>query len=185
MSEWFETLPGLWTGLWDCLAEGVARRDAPARHVVLATVGLDGGPEARTVVLRGADADAGVIEFHTDLHSAKVAELRRDGRAAVVVWDGERRLQVRLSVSVTELQGDAAAAIWEQVPDPSRQSYGVVPAPGTPIAGALDYEKCADRATFAVLLCELRRVDLVHLGEVHRRAGFARADGWAGRWLVP
>jgi pyridoxamine 5'-phosphate oxidase len=185
MSEWFATLPGLLGGLWDCLAEGVARREAPARHVVLATVGLDGGPAARTVVLRGADRAAGVVEVHTDLHSAKVAELRRDGRAAVVVWDGERRLQARLSCVVTVLAGDAVAAVWAQVPDPSRQSYGVVPAPGTPVAGALAYDRQADGAVFAVLRCVLHQVDLVHLGEVHRRAEFARVDGWAGRWLVP
>ena len=185
MSEWFETLPGLWTGLWDCLAEGVARRDAPARHVVLATVGLDRGPEARTVVLRGVDAGAGVIEIHTDLHSAKVAELRGDGRAAVVVWDAGRSLQVRLSVAVTVLEGDAVVGVWARVPDPSRQSYGVVPAPRTPIAGALDYEKRADGATFSVLRCVVVQADLVHLGEVHRRALFQRPDGWVGQWVVP
>lgn len=185
MSEWFETLPGLWTGMWDCLAEGVVRRDAPARHVVLATQAPDGWPAARTVVLRGADAGMGIVEVHTDLHSAKVDELRRDGRAAILVWDSERRLQARLSVLVTVSAGAAVADIWARVPDPSRQSYGVVPAPGTPIADALAYEKRADGATFAVLRCVLDRVDLVHLGEVHRRAGYQRDSGWTGRWLVP
>ena len=185
MSEWFETLPGLWTGLWDCLADGVARRDAPARHVTFATVGLDGGPGARTVVLRGADRGDSVVEVHTDLFSAKVAELRRDARAAILIWDGDRQLQMRLSVTVTILSGDAVAAIWARVPDPSRQAYGVTPPPGTPIPDALAYDKRADGATFAVLRCAIDRVDLVHLGAAHRRARFDRADGWAGQWCVP
>ena len=54
------------------LLRGVRDRRAPTRHPTLATVTPDGRPKARTVVLRAADKQAGILELHTDLHSAKV-----------------------------------------------------------------------------------------------------------------
>jgi len=59
------------------------------------------------------------------------------------------------------------------------------PLPGTPIADAFAYEKPADRARFAVLLCRVTQIDLVHLGTPHRRAGYLASDGFAGSWLAP
>ena len=69
MSDWCETLDGLRDQLWDTLVQGVVDRNHPARHPTLATLSPDGWPEARTVVLRGADQIAGLISTFTDLHS--------------------------------------------------------------------------------------------------------------------
>jgi hypothetical protein len=185
MTDWFTTQDGLWAQMWDCLADGVARRDAPARHPTFATISPAGWPEARTVVLRGADRAACTVTVHTDLHSAKVASLRQTPRAALHVWDAAHRLQIRLSTTVTIRAGAEVAGIWARVPDPSRQSYGVIPPPGTPIDAGLAYEKRPDPATFAVLDCAIAAVDLVHLGEEHRRARFSAVTDWSGQWLSP
>jgi pyridoxine/pyridoxamine 5'-phosphate oxidase len=182
---WASTLDGLLAQVWARLVRGVNDRHAPARHPTFATVSSEGWPEARTVVLRGVDPVAGMLEVHTDLHSAKVAALRGNPRAAFHVWEAAAHLQIRLMTEVTILAGDDVAAIWAKVPDPSRQSYGTSPAPGTPIADALAYAKPADPARFAVLRCAVQRMDIVHLGPQHRRARFDRADGWAGQWLAP
>jgi drug/metabolite transporter (DMT)-like permease len=53
--------------VWARLLRGVGDRHAPARHPVLATVAQGGMPQARTVVLRAADAAAGTLDIHTDL----------------------------------------------------------------------------------------------------------------------
>lgn len=185
MTDWFTTLDGLWGRMWESLSDGVARRDAPARHPTFATISPAGWPEARTVVLRRADRAARVVDLHTDLHSAKVESLRRTPQAALHVWDEAYRLQIRLSTVVTIRSGAEVAGLWARVPDPSRQSYGVIPPPGTPINAALAYEKRPDPATFAVLDCAIVAVDLVHLGDQHRRAGFSAATGWVGQWLSP
>jgi pyridoxamine 5'-phosphate oxidase len=185
MTDWFESLDGFWARMWDTLEDGVARRDAPARHPAFSTVSPKGWPETRTVVLRQADRNAMAVEVHTDLHSGKISSLRSLPRAAFHVWNEPDRLQIRLSAAVTIRSGADTAGIWAQVPDPSRQSYGVTPAPGTPIPNALSYAKSPDPATFAVLHCVLVAVDLVHLGERHRRAAFAAETGWAGQWLCP
>lgn len=185
MSDWFETLDGLHDKLWQCLGRGVADGKSPARRPTFATVGTDGWPEARTVVLRHADREAALVEVHTDIHSDKIASLRHNPRGALHVWQQNLRLQIRLQADVEIRTGKEVAAIWADVPNPSRQSYGITPAPGTPIPQALDYVKDPDQATFAVLTCHIQKIDLVHLGDDHRRATYARASGWAGQWLAP
>lgn len=182
---WAKTLDGLHAQIWQRLVRGVADRRAPARHPTLATTSPQGWPEARTVVLRAADPAGATLDIHTDLQSAKVASLRHTPRAALHIWDASAHLQIRLQADVTILSGAEIAEIWARVPDPSRQSYGTRPSPGQPIADALAYDKPADPASFAVLRCRVQTIDVVHLGPQHRRAAFARADGWAGQWLAP
>lgn len=185
LHPWAADLAELQAQVWARLVRGVGDRHAPARHPTFATVSPGGWPEARTVVLRAVDPVAGTLDVHTDIASAKVAALHANPRAALHVWDSAAHLQTRIAVMVTILTGDDVADIWARVPDPSRQSYGTRPAPGTPIAGALAYDKPADVASFAVLRCEVQGIDAVHLGPQHRRARFDRQDGWAGQWLAP
>lgn len=185
LHAWAADLATLHAQVWLRLVRGVADRHAPARHPTLATVAPDGLPEARTVVLRAADAGAGTLDIHTDLRSAKVAALRHRPVAALHVWDASAHLQTRISVVVDILAGDAVATLWARVPQSSQAAYGTDPAPGTPIADALAYDKSPDPAAFAVLRCRVQAIDAVHLGPQHRRARFERNDGWQGRWLAP
>ena len=182
---WATSLDGLLAQVWQRLLRGVKDRHAACRHPTLATLSASGWPEARTVVLRAADLQAGVLDVHTDLRSPKVAALTALPRAALHIWDPSAHLQIRISADVSILSGTAVAAIWERVPDPSRNSYGTEPAPGHPIPTALDYAKPADPASFAVLRCTVQRMDILHLGPQHRRAEFTRATDWAGQWLAP
>ena len=164
---WASNLDTLHAQVWTCLIRGVKDRRAPARHPALATVAASGLPRARTVVLRSADRLTGCLDIHTDIHSAKVTELRARPHAALHVWDGAAHLQLRL-----ETEG-------------SRVSYGSQPPPGRPIAAALGYVKSPDPASFAVLRLRVDAVDVVHLGPDHRRARFERQDQWQGQWLAP
>jgi len=182
---WACDLAQLFAEVWQRLTRGVHDRHAPARHPTLATVTPDGRPQARTVVLRAADKQAGSLDIHTDLRSAKVQELRATPFAALHVWDAPAHLQMRIEARVTVLTGQDVVAIWAGVPAASRLSYGSSPAPGQPIAQALDYTKAADPAAFAVLRLSISTIDALHLGPNHRRARFDRMDGWAGAWLAP
>jgi len=185
MSEWFETLDGLWDCAWKLLAQGVADRNHPARQPTFATVSPDGWPEARTVVLRALDQTKRSLDIQTDLQSDKIKSLEETSKAAVHFWSPEQRLQIRVQASVRVLSGPEVEAIWQTVPDVARQAYGISPAPGTPIANALDYVKAPDRANFAVLKCAAQTMDLLHLGDDYRRARFTRARDWVGEWLAP
>ena len=185
LHPWAADLSDLYAQVWARLVRGVRDRRAPARHPTLATVTPDGKPQARTVVLRAADKGTGTLDIHTHLLSSKVAALRATPFAALHVWDAAAHLQMRLESTVTILIGADVAATWAGLPDASRQSYGSLPAPGQPIAQALDYAKRADPASFAVLRLTVQTIDALHLGPLHRRARFDRSVGWTGTWLAP
>lgn len=182
MSDDFETLPGTLCAVWRRLEAGVTDRRSPARQPVFATIGPE-GPEARVVVLRGADRTLGELRVYTDLRTAKVAHLRADPRASLLFWDALAQFQIRLRVTVTALAGADAAPDWDRLPPRQRGSYGAAPPPGTPIAAAEDARPGADFASFAVLVAKVRAIDTVHLGSTpHRRAMFTPH---AGQWLSP
>jgi pyridoxamine 5'-phosphate oxidase len=97
---------------WFDEARGSQPRWADA--MVLATVGPDGRPSARAVLLRGADGEG--FRFHTNHESAKGRELAAVPHAALVFlwWAVER--QVRVEGSVELLPAEEADAYWDGRP---------------------------------------------------------------------
>lgn len=185
LHPWATDLSEIYIQVWTRLLRGVRDRRAPTRHPTMATVTPDGRPQARTVVLRAADKQASSLEIHTDLHSTKVIELISTPFASLHVWDTPAHLQLRLEANVAILRGEEVAEIWARMPELSRASYGGNPAPGRPIPEALAYNKVSDPASFAVLQLSVHTIDVLHLGQYHRRARFERSTNWEGVWLTP
>jgi pyridoxamine 5'-phosphate oxidase len=95
-------------------AAGVAEPNA----MVVATVGGDGWPAARTVLLKGYDA-AG-LRFFTNTASAKATELAANPRATLVFpWHPAHR-QVRVTGTVERLPDDVVAAYFATRPRDSQ-----------------------------------------------------------------
>lgn len=161
---------------WRHLQRGVADSRAPARYPTFATVAADGTPEARTVALRGASRSLSTLEVHTDIATAK---------AAFLVWLPRANLQIRVTTTVDIQTGSAVDEQWDRIPAASRVSYGTEPTPGTVISDVYAYEKPSKRERFAVLHCNMLFINLVQLGERHRRAGYSCKNGWMGEWLAP
>lgn len=185
LHPWASDLSEIHAQVWARVLRGVHDRRAPTRNPTMATVTPDGRPQVRTVVLRAADKQASNLEIHTDLHSTKVTELISTPFASLHVWDTAAHLQLRLEANVTILKGEEVAEIWTRVPEASRSSYGGSPAPGQPIPEALAYNKVPDPASFAVLQLSVHTIDVLHLGQRHRRARFERSANWEGVWLSP
>ena len=183
--DWARSLDGLLNQAWKRLGRGVADRRAAARHPTLATVDAEGRPRARTVVLRGADQAAARLRVYTDRKADKVVELQATPWASMHVWDQTAHLQLRL-VAETVIHTDAAAqGIWAGLSAHAQRCYGFQPPSGAAISDALDYEVWPSAQDFAILELNVAQLEVLYLGRRHRRAGFDRADGWAGRWLVP
>jgi pyridoxamine 5'-phosphate oxidase len=73
---------------------GLARAEVPlADTMTLATVGADGTPDARMVLLKGHGADG--FRFFTNYGSAKAAEIDADPRGALILYWREQDRQVR------------------------------------------------------------------------------------------
>jgi pyridoxamine 5'-phosphate oxidase len=185
MSEWWLTLPTTLDQVWLRLGRGVVDRKADARHIVFATSGA-GGAEARIVVLRGADRTASSLTIYTDLRSAKVADLKKEPRASLLVWEQKAHLQIRLRVQVDVKSGEEVTAQWQNVPIGARKVYGGEPAPGTPIATPQQPNSQENSNAFAVLNCHILEIETLYLGQdLHRRSKFSADTGWAGQWLAP
>ncbi len=78
--------------------------------MTLATVGVDGQPAARFVLLRGVD-ERGFV-FFTNLESRKSLELRANPRAALCVHWAPLGRQVRIEGTASEVTGGEADAYF-------------------------------------------------------------------------
>ncbi len=185
------TLPDTLAWALALVARGVADRRHAFHTPVLATVGLDGAPQARTVVLRGLDPTTRQLRLHTDARAGKVAELDASPRASLLFYDAGAQLQLRLGGTATLHRDDAVAdAAWAASRDFSRMCYAIQPAPGQPVAlppaAPLDSE--AGRPHFCAVILHLSRLESLHLAASgHRRARFDwDATGTlSATWLVP
>ncbi|ROR89973.1 pyridoxamine 5'-phosphate oxidase [Nocardioides aurantiacus] len=82
--------------------------------VVVATVGADGLPAARTVLLKGLD-DTGFV-FYTNYDSRKGRELESSGRAALLFPWHDLQRQVRVEGAVERVPPAESAAYFAQRP---------------------------------------------------------------------
>jgi hypothetical protein len=188
-----DSLPATLTWALECLAGGTRVRRSPAHSPTLSTIGLDGRPRSRTVVLRGADAQALRLRFHADLRSDKVAEIARDPRVALHVYDQAGKFQMRVEGTASVHHDDAIAdEAWLSSRPMSRVCYGTSPAPGMviPDGGAFSVpppeETDPGRANFAAVVVAMERLETLYLAfSGHRRAAFRLMGDPAATWLVP
>lgn len=189
--------------VWAMLARGVGDRRHACHTPTLVTVDAGGRPRARTVVLRGADRDAGTLRCHTDARAAKVDEIVCGGWAAWHVYDRKARVQLRLGGPARVLrEGETADSAWRATRLMSRRCYLAPRPPGSQADGpssnlpaALEdrdptsVESEGGRANFAVVIgavVEIEWLWLHHGG--HRRVRFRREDAggaWESAWIEP
>ena len=111
--------------------------------------------------------------------------LQQNPNGSLHMWLPKRRLQIRISVIVKIQIGPAIEKLWEQVPQKSRVSYGTMPPSGSIINEPLAYEQTSSMDRFAVLECNVKKIELLHLGGNHTRAVYNAASDWTGAWLAP
>jgi pyridoxamine 5'-phosphate oxidase len=117
--------------------------------MTLATVGSDGVPSARIVLLKGADANGFV--FFTDYRSRKGRELEAVPCAALVFFWPELERQVRLVGEVERVSRDESAAYFATRPRGSRIGAHVSRQSSViPSRDALEAAEAEAEARFAV-----------------------------------
>ncbi|MGW5957624.1 pyridoxamine 5'-phosphate oxidase family protein [Methylorubrum thiocyanatum] len=195
LPSFYDDLDGFRAEGWRRLAEGVANRHSPFHTPALATVDAAGRPRLRTVVLRAVEAGERSLRFHCDRRSDKAREIAQSGRAALHVYDGQTKLQLRLEGRARPHHDDAVAdAAWAGALAMSRVCYGIEPAPGTALATGDAYalpgedpEARLGRENFCAVVLTAERMDLLYLDRRgHRRAVFCReGEDWSGTWVAP
>ena len=193
-----EQLADAWRGLAEAVGNGRHEWHLP----VIASVGVDGRPEARTVVLRAADFESRTLVFHTDRRSPKISEIEASGRLAWAFYDRASKTQLRISGATTVHSSDEVAdAGWARTALSSRRCYlaphapsGVLEAwhPNLPDglhASRPDAETSeAGRRNFALVrtrVDRLERLELHHDGHLRAAWSWDGAGQSEGRWLAP
>ncbi len=178
---------------WALLARGVADRRSPFHGPMVASLGLDGRPRARVVILRGCDVAAAALRFNTDRRSEKFAELMHDPRISLTGYDAGSKIQLRAEGVVSLHTDDAVAdTAWEAARPFSRVCYGTAPAPGTEQQHGGDFTLPADdaaiaagRSNFSTVVIRVATLEWLYLAHAgHRRARFDLETG-IDRWLTP
>ena len=98
--------------------EALAARVVEPNAMTLATVDADGHPDARVVLLKGADARG--LSFYTDYRSAKGRQLDARPRATLVFWWAELERQVRVTGAVARVPREESAEYFAMRPRGSR-----------------------------------------------------------------
>ena len=153
--------------LWGYLADIAADSSNPARVLTLATVDASGQPQARSVILR--EAKPWALTVYSDRRSPKVEQLKQQPQAQLLLWDRERRWQLR-SIAKAEVitAGAEAEQLWERIKDThAAQDYLTPQAPGE----ILDVNSAAHVGPqLAILRFYLTEIDWLELRrEGHRR----------------
>jgi hypothetical protein len=184
-------LDRLATRLWQELTRAPHDRHHEWRTPVLSTQGIDtSGPQARTVVLRHADALSWTFCIYTDARSPKCIELQAQPLAQLVFWSKRLNWQLRVSaLAKVEVDGEQVNAAWESVRQ-SRAAADYLSAmpPGhvqtvgeTTTIGSADNQSAHH---LAVLSFKVTSMDWLALSrDGHRRAKLT--PGGSVAWMVP
>ena len=188
-------LEGIAEATWELLEEGVKRTSSPFHTPIIASTG-EFGPVQRTVVLRHVDRRTGSLFCHTDRRTSKIRELAADNRMSWLIYDRERKLQVKLSGAADLHLDDATAdACWSRSRPNSRTCYNTTIGPGQPAEApppappsvTSDDDGQNARQNFSAIRCDVQFIDWLYLTAAGHRRAFLCREGkeWRASWVTP
>ena len=188
---------------WGLLESGASDRRHGFHTPALATVGLDGIPQVRTVVLRAADRANRSLRIHTDRRAPKVREMEAEDRVSLAFYAPTEKTQVRVSGLATLHAGNDPLALeaWSMTSRFGRRCYLASLGPGTPASAptsglppVLEGQEPSWEATqvglnqFTAVRVRISMLDWLHLAHTgHRRARFRWDENETptGVWCAP
>jgi pyridoxine/pyridoxamine 5'-phosphate oxidase len=186
-----QTEPDIRQRIWMELQRATQDRHHEWRTPVLASVSADGLPQARSVVLRHADAKLGTLQIYTDGRSPKVAELAFKPVLMLAFWSKRLNWQLRVKASVSvQHKGPEVDSVWARVSQShAAGDYLSARAPGDLLqSAAVDAEPALASSplpspshNLAIITAQVQSIDWLELSrEGHRRAVF-QDQAWEWR----
>ena len=184
--------------IWLMLDDAVINRSSQFR-IPTFICGNQSDFDGRIVVLRKSDQQNSLVQFHSDIRSDKIQKLKKNPNAAMLFYDKEEKIQVRLKVECTvNHNNNVTKESWSKTQHISRKCYLVDNGPGTesdiPTSGLkpeLDnFEFTMEQSeegykNFTVILCKVKSIEWLYLAaKGHRRARFDIETN-KDTWLVP
>ena len=184
--------------IWSMLNDAVTNRNSSFRIPVF-ICGDQTDFNGRIIVLRRSDEANNLIQYHSDIRSDKITKLKKNSNAAMLFYDKEEKIQVRLKVEcIINHNNKITKQSWLKTGHISRKCYLVNNGPGTesavPTSGLkpkLDnFEFTMEQSeegykNFTVIQCKIKSIEWLYLAaKGHRRARFD-LDNNKEYWLVP
>ena len=185
--------------IWELLTQAVTSRTSNFRTPVFICGNLE-DIDGRVVVLRKADQQNSFVQFHSDLRSAKIPKVKSNPNCALLFYDKEEKIQVRIKSTCTiHKNDDVTKEAWSKTQHISRKCYLVKDGPGTlsetPTSGlekkydSFDYTKEESEngyKNFCVVRCKIKSIEWLYLAaKGHRRGIFNLENSKKFTWLVP
>ena len=195
---YYEDFTEIKNKIWLMLDNAIKDRGSPFRIPVFICGGQDDF-DGRIVVLRKSDRENNVIQYHSDIRSNKIAKLKVNKNAAMLFYDKEEKIQVRLKVEcIVNHENNITKQSWLKTGHMSRKCYLVDNGPGTkseiPTSGLkpeLDnFEFTMAQSekgykNFTVIQCKVKSIEWLYLAaKGHRRAKF-NLETNKNSWLIP
>ena len=185
--------------IWELLTQAVTSRTSNFRTPVF-ICGNAEDIDGRVVVLRKADQQNSFVQFHSDLRSSKIPKVKSNPNCALLFYDKEEKIQVRIkSICTIHQNDDVTKEAWSKTQHISRKCYLVKDGPGTlsetPTSGlekkydSFDYTKEESESgykNFCVVRCKIKSIEWLYLAaKGHRRGIFDLENSKKFTWLVP
>ena len=195
---YYENFEEIKKKIWLMLDDAITNRASPFRIPVF-ICGDQSDFDGRIVVLRKSNQSNNVIQYHSDIRSDKISKLKNNKNAAMLFYDKEEKIQVRLKVEcVINHNNKITKESWLKTGHMSRKCYLVESGPGTetssPTSGLkpeLDNFKFSMEQSeegyknFTVIQCKIKSMEWLYLAaKGHRRARF-ELDNNKEYWLIP
>ena len=155
--------------------------------------------DGRIVVLRKSDQLNNTLQFHSDIRSDKIEKLKKNPKAAMLFYDKDEKIQVRLKIEcIVNHNNEITKESWSKTQHISRKCYLVDNGPGSesasPTSGLkpeLDnFDFTMEQSekgykNFTVIQCKIKSIEWLYLAaKGHRRARFD-LETKKDTWLVP
>jgi pyridoxamine 5'-phosphate oxidase len=196
---YYQNLTEIKKKIWSLLYDAVEYRSSSFRLPVF-ICGDQSDFDGRIVVLRKSDQSNNLVQFHSDIRSDKIAKLKKNKSAAMLFYNKEDKIQIRLKIECTiNHNNEITKESWLKTGHMSRKCYLLDTGPGTesptPTSGLkpeLDnFEFTIEQSeegykNFAVIQCKIKNIEWLYLAaKGHRRARFDYGDNKKECWLVP
>ena len=195
---YYEDFEGIKDKIWSMLDNAIKDRSSQFRIPVF-ICGNQNDFDGRIVVLRKSDRENNLVQYHSDIRSNKIAKLKVNKNAALLFYDKEEKIQLRVKVECeVNNQNSTTEESWKKTQHISRRCYLTDSPPGTssdnPTSGMIskleDFDYTLEQSeegykNFTVIKCNIKSIEWLYLAaKGHRRAKFDLETN-KNTWLVP
>ncbi len=190
--------------IWQHLHEGTQTRHSGFHLASFHYIEMEKNwPRSLTVVMRKANPSNRQLSFHTDTRQRKVASLRKNPAASLLLYDKKEKIQTSMQgLAHIDTLNTTSKATWSNMKSLSKLCYLQDLSPGTPSASLThgysetQWEKRHDPAelekglaNFGIITLTVHTIEWLYLSaHGNIRIEFThntRSNEWESTWLVP